>query len=148
MGQWMAGFCRTMKEENCIQNKDAMLDYLISLLDDCNDFSWASTKAFHAVLGCRMEQGEIKDYTQTDSIGRIRRAHAQRHGPPSTRNLSKNTTKCDKNKTMICYFFNQGSCLLHSSHETKGVLYKHVCNHCFTKMARLFHTQKWSVRTS
>ena len=26
MGQWMAGFCRTMREENCIQNKYAMLD--------------------------------------------------------------------------------------------------------------------------
>ena len=38
MGQWMAGFCRTMTEKNCIQNKDAMLDYLISLLDDSNDF--------------------------------------------------------------------------------------------------------------
>ena len=39
MGQWMAGFCRTMIEESCIQNKNAILDYLISLLDDSNDFS-------------------------------------------------------------------------------------------------------------
>ena len=38
MGQWMAGFCRTMREENCIQNKNAKLDYLISLLGDSNDF--------------------------------------------------------------------------------------------------------------
>ena len=38
MGQWMTGFCRTMREENCIQNKDAMLDYLISLLDDSSEF--------------------------------------------------------------------------------------------------------------
>ena len=68
MGQWMAGFCRTMRDENCIQNKDAILDYLISLLDDSNDFSWSSAKACHAVLLCRMEQGEIKDYTQTDLI--------------------------------------------------------------------------------
>ena len=75
MGQWMAGFCRTMRDENCIQNKDAMLDYLISLLDDSNDFSWSSAKACHAVLLCRMEQGEIKDYTQIDLIDRIRRAH-------------------------------------------------------------------------
>ena len=81
MGQWMAGFCRTMRDENCIQNKDAMLDYLISLLDDSNDFSWSSAKACHAVLLCRMEQGEIKDYTQTDLIDCVRRAHAQRHAP-------------------------------------------------------------------
>ena len=132
MGQWMAGFCRTMREENCIQNKDAMLDYLISLLDDSNDFSWNSAKACHAVLLCRMEQGEIKDYTQTDLIDRIRRAHAQRH-VPSTQNFSKNVTKREKNaKTMICQFFNQGSCMHSATHETKGVVYKHVCNHCFT----------------
>ena len=93
-----------MREENCIQNKDAMLDYLISLLDDSNDFSWNSAKACHAVLLCLMEQGEIKDYKQTDLIDRIRRAHAQRH-VPSTQNFSKNVSKRKKNaKTMICQF--------------------------------------------
>ena len=39
MGQWMAGFCRAMKEETDQNSKDAMLDYLISLLDDAKDFS-------------------------------------------------------------------------------------------------------------
>ena len=72
-----------------------MLDYLISLLDDSNDFSLNSGKACHAVLLCHMEQGEIKDYTQTDLIDRIRRAHAQRH-VPSTQNLSKNAPKHEK----------------------------------------------------
>ena len=138
MGQWMAGFCRTMREENCTQNKDAMLDYLISLLDDSNDFSWSSAKACHAVLLCRMEQGEIKNYTQTDLIDRIRRAHAQRH-TPSNQNFAKNVTKREKNaKTMICQFFNQGSCMHQATHETKGVTYEHVCNHCFTKNGKSF----------
>ena len=138
MGQWMAGFCRTMHEENCIQNKNAMLDYLIPLLDDSNDFSWSSAKACHAVLLYRMEQGEIKDYAQTDLIDRIRRAHAQRH-VPSTQNFSKNVTKRNKNaRTMICQFFNQGSCMHQATHETKGVVYKHVCNHCFTKNGKSF----------
>ena len=138
MGQWMAGFCRTMRDENCIQNKDAMLDYLISLLDDSNDFSWSSAKACHAVLLCRMEQGEIKNYTQTDLIDRIRRAHAQGH-TPSTQNFAKNSTKRDKTaRTMICQFFNQGSCMHQATHETKGVIFKHVCNHCFTKNGKSF----------
>ena len=48
-------------------SKDAMLSYLISLLDDSNDFSCPAAKACHAVL-CWMEQGEIKDYTQVYSI--------------------------------------------------------------------------------
>ena len=147
MGQWMAGFCRTMREENCIQNKDAMLDYLISLLDDSNDLSWSSAKACHAVLLCRMEQGEIKDYTQTDLTDRVRRAHAQRH-TPSTQNFSKNATKRDKNgRTMICQFFNQGSCMHQATHETKGVLYRHVCNHCFTKNGKAFPHSEIECKT-
>ena len=40
--------------------REHMLDYVIDLLDDATDFSWASVKASHAVLLCRMEQGEIK----------------------------------------------------------------------------------------
>ena len=119
IGQWMAGFCRTMREENCVQNKDAMLDYLISLLDDSNDFLWSSAKACHAVLLCCMEQGEIKDYTQTDLTDRIQRAHAQRH-TPSNQNFAKNATKREKNaRTMICQFFNQGSCMHQATHENQ-----------------------------
>ena len=57
MGQWMAGFCRAMREETDKNSQNLMLDYLIALLDDSNNFSWASAKASHAVLLCRMEQG-------------------------------------------------------------------------------------------
>ena len=73
-----------------MENRNAMLDYLISLLDDSNDLSWTSAKACHGVLLCRMEQGKIQNYTQVD---RIRRAHAQRHGPISGQNVSKKLCK-------------------------------------------------------
>ena len=56
-----------------------MLDYMISLFDDANNFSWDAAKASHVVLLCRMEQGEVKDYSQTEKINRIRHANAQRH---------------------------------------------------------------------
>ena len=75
--QWMAGFCRIMKEESCQITKNPMLDYLIALLDDSNDFSWQAAKASHAVLLCRMEQGEVISWSETDKIDRIRRANAQ-----------------------------------------------------------------------
>ena len=64
MEQWMAGCCRTMRLVQDLNCKDAVLNYLIALLDDSNDFSWGAAKACYAVLLCRMEQGEIKDYTQ------------------------------------------------------------------------------------
>ena len=44
MGQGMAGFCRAMIEETDQNFKTAMLDHLISLLDDCTYFSWSSAK--------------------------------------------------------------------------------------------------------
>ena len=75
----MAGFCRTIREEPDSKNKEFMLDYVINLLDDATDFSWASAKACHVVFLCRMEQGEVQSWSQTDKIDRIRRAHAQRH---------------------------------------------------------------------
>ena len=55
-----------------------MLYYLISFLDDWWDFSWYAAKACDAVLLCRMEQGKVKDFTQVDSLDRIRYVHAQR----------------------------------------------------------------------
>ena len=77
--QWMAGFCRIMRDEENLQTRGHMLDYLIALLDDSNDFSWQAAKASHAVLLCRMEQGEIASWTETEKMDRIQRANAQRH---------------------------------------------------------------------
>ena len=41
-----------------MHTKENMLDYVINLFEDALDFSWSSAKACHAVLLCRMEQGE------------------------------------------------------------------------------------------
>ena len=84
--QWMAGFCRIMKEQSCQVTKNHMHDYLIALLDDSNDFSWQAAKASHAVLLCRMEQGEVISWSETDKIDCIRRANAQRHVIPTQAN--------------------------------------------------------------
>ena len=77
--QWVAGFCQILREEQDSQVKEHTLDYLIALMEDANDFSWDAARASHAVLLCRMEQGEVKNYTETKKLDRIRRANAQRH---------------------------------------------------------------------
>ena len=46
--QWMAGFCRTIRESD-MATREYMLDYVINLLDDATDFSCTSAKASHAV---------------------------------------------------------------------------------------------------
>ena len=59
-----------------------MLDYLIALLDDSNDFSWQAAKASHAVLLCHMEQGEVTGWSDTEKIdGLMLRdmSHPHRH---------------------------------------------------------------------
>ena len=140
--QWVAGFCRTMREESSIQNREYMLDYVINLLEDATDFSWASAKASHAVLLCRMEQGEITSWAETEKIDRVRRAHAQRHTSASyggSRNVEKTH---GSGKTAPCLYYNKGSCMQKQSHETKGTFYKHICSYCWQKESKAFpHTQ-------
>ena len=147
MGKWMAGFCRTMRDESDPKNRACMLeDYLITLLDDSNDFSWSAAKSSHAVLLCCMEQGEIANFSYTDQIDRVRRAHAQRH-ITGAQNFEKNFSKKSKaTKSMPCQFFNAGSCLHAQTHETKGVLYKHVCSACLTKKEKNFPIRRRSAR--
>ena len=55
-------------------------------------------------------------------------------------NAKKNTVR--SSRTMPCQFFNQGTCSHSATHETKGVLYKHVCSFCFTSGNKMFpHTE-------
>ena len=116
-----------------------MLDYLIALLDYVNDFSCQSAKASHAVLLCRMEQGEISDWSQTDKTDRVRRANAQRHGvsynPVANVHKSRNNSHVSQKsaKFMTCVYFNDGSCTYTKHHETKSVYIRHVCGICFVQ---------------
>ena len=48
--QWMAGFCRTMRDQKNEKTRENMLDHVIQLLDDANDFSWSTEKASHVVF--------------------------------------------------------------------------------------------------
>ena len=140
--QWVAGFARTMRDESDPEIRQYMLDYMISLMDDANDFSWISAKASHAVLLCRMEQGEIKSYSDVLAIDRIRRANAQKHVATSVATSPQNSGLPRKfgktTKSMPCTYFNQGTYLQKKSHETRGVLYKHICASCFASAGKTF----------
>ena len=142
--QWVAVFGRTMREESDPEIRQHMLDYMISLMDNANDFSWISAKASHAVLLCRMEQldPEVKSCADTLDIDRIRRANAQKHMPSSQitspRNFSIGKKFGKTTKSMPCTYFNQGTCRQIKSHETRGVLYKHICASCFAAAGKTF----------
>ena len=107
--QWVAGFGRTMRDESDPIIKQHMIEYLIVLMDDANYFSWTSAKSSHG----HMEQGKVKDFSDTASIDRIQRANAQKHVPNTTSapsahsNIHKKHAKVTK--SMPCTYFNQGS---------------------------------------
>ena len=42
--------------------RDYMLDYVISLLEDANDFSWGRQRPAMPFYLCRMELGEISGF--------------------------------------------------------------------------------------
>ena len=75
--QFVNGFVKGVLDERDEKTREKMLCYLCDLMEDANDFSWASAKASHAVLLCEMERGTV-DWSNTSRIDRIHRAHAQR----------------------------------------------------------------------
>ena len=150
MTQWMAGFCRTMREENDQNLKSHMLNYLIELLDDAQDFSWTVAKASHAVLLCRMEQGEVSDHDQVERIDRIRRANGQKHVVGNTQllaglnNAKKNTGPVEQ---CLANFSIKGRVLIVPHMKRKACytnMYVHFVSLLLTK---LFHTLNQSVET-
>ena len=123
-----------MRDEPDSNVRTHMLDYLVSLLDDAQDFSWDSAKASHAVLLCRMEQGEVGSYLDTDKIDRIRRANAQRHSAGHSNFSNKTKVK----KSTVCQYFNKGTCSFSDSHTTKNTFFKHICNNCHVALGKSF----------
>ena len=139
--QWMAGFCCTMKEEKNLEMKEYILDYVTALLEDANDFSWGVAKASHAVLLCRMEQGEITDFSDIHKIDRIRGANAQKHVTFTSASSQNGFSKKfgEKNtRSMPCNYYNQDLCVHDKTHETKSPIYKHICSASFANGGKRF----------
>ena len=90
MSQWVSGFVRCIQEEKSEAARSSLLDYLGNLMEDASDFSWESAKAAHVIILTNMEADKLQ-WTETDKLDRIRRAHAQRHSARGSSNVSKST---------------------------------------------------------
>ena len=139
--QWVAGFATIAREEQNVEIKNSMLEYLTEIMEDANDFGWQSAKASHAVLLCRMEDGKI-DWSETQKIDRIRRAHAQRGVTQSQGGQNSKSIKLDSKPAMACRFYQKGLCHNQRDHETGGTFYKHVCANCFSMGRENRHMSK------
>ena len=95
---------------------------MCDLMEDAQHFSWASAKGNHAVLLCRMEEGQV-EWEQTAKIDRIRRANAQKV-------VWGQNYQNSKDKGMPCRYYQSGSCTHNRNHTTGGRWYRHVCVNC------------------
>ena len=77
LSQWVSGFATIIKDENDLETKNKMLEYLAEIVEDSHDFGFSAAKGSHAVLLCRMEEGRIT-WNETHKIDRVRRAYAHR----------------------------------------------------------------------
>ena len=94
-----------------------------------------------------MEQGEIGSWSDTDKIDRVRRAHAQRH--VATHNATTRSEKGQNGgKSTPCVYYNKNSCGQKATHETKGVLYRHICSFSWSKDGKQFAHPQSECRKS
>ena len=141
--QWMAGFCRAMRDQPDTKIREHMLDYVIQLLEDAEDFSRSAAKASHAVLLCCMEQGEISGWADCDKIEHIQRAHVQRHVTAPLKKVKKVKIRINNlAKSFHACILTKNTCIQKSSRETRGVLYRHICSACFSAEGKAYaHSQ-------
>ena len=150
--QWVAGYAGIIRDEIDIDTKHNMIDHLIDLMEDANDFSWSGAKAAHCVVLTRLENCKI-EWEDTSKLERIRRQHAQRPENKvqaiSNKSLAKFSTQNSQKFTPeqlenapICKFFNRGVCRHHEHHESGGTIYRHICATCFACKKVAYHSAK------
>ena len=133
--QWISGMCAIIREEKQTKVRNAMLEYVSDIMEDAQDFGWASAKGAHALILCKMEEGKV-DWSLTEKIDRLRRAHAQKIvANPSTVQGRKN----GEMQGVPCRYFQTGKCTHKADHVTAGQLYKHICNFCNNSGKQLNH---------
>ena len=59
ISQWVSGFATITRDEDDLNVKKKMLEYLAEIMEDSHDFGWSSAKGAHAVLLCKMEEGRV-----------------------------------------------------------------------------------------
>ena len=87
----------------------------------------------HAILLTNIEIDRL-NWSETDKIDRIQRAHAQRHIADVQNSATCSVVKKVKNtgarNGLSCKYFQDGTCKFTSHHRTACQYYSHVCEHC------------------
>ena len=86
-------------------------------------------------------------------VGRIRKKLIGSEGPTQRHVASQiSGARSDKSQTSgkntPCVHYNKGSCVQKATHETKGVLYRHICASCWSKDGKQFAHPQSECRKS
>ena len=82
-----------------------MLQYVTDLMEDAQEFGWASAKGTDAFLLCRMEEGKLS-WHATDKIESLRKAHTQKIISNNVTNKKEGAdTQC-----VLCKYYQNGKC--------------------------------------
>ena len=138
--QWMAGFSAIIREEKNVKIKNAMLEYMTDIMEDAQDFGWATAKGAHALILCRMEEGKV-DWLSSEKLDRLRRAHDQKIVTSTGGNSHPAKNKAEA-QGVPCKFYQSMKCSHKNDHTTNGQLYKHICTHCFSLGKKFAHPLK------
>ena len=91
--------------------------------------------------------GEIRGWSDMDKTDSVCRAHVQRHNT-SQSSAHRTQDKHASAKTTTCVYSNKGVCSQYQTHETKGVLYKHVCASCWSTDGKSYPHPQTECRKS
>ena len=140
LSQWVSGFATIIRDENDVEVKNRMLEYLSELMEDSHDFGWASAKVSHAVLLCRMEEGRVT-WKEIHKIDQVRRAYA--HRSTSQSQTTSGNKKVGQNySSNPCKYYQRNLCSHKGDHETGGRTYLHICSLCHAQGKNVPHSSK------
>ena len=109
--------------------KENMLEYLIELLQDALDHSWAAAKGAHFVLINRIIDG-LASWSDLNSVQKIRERYAK--NPSNQANDRQRTLK----NVPFFKFNRRGGCHEQNDHVHQQLLLKHSCQTCFQVSGR------------
>ena len=144
--QWVAGYVGIVMDEPDHETKTIMLEHLVDLMEDADDFSWSGSKAAHAVILARMEDCRL-EWDERAKLDWIRRKNSQRPEPVKGLTFSKHSqnskfTQQQLDEAPLCKYYNKSSCKHEDHHETNGTIYRHICATCFAFNKIALHSAK------
>ena len=124
-------FLHIAQEESNQEFRAHMYEYLIELMQDATDNTWAAAKGDHVILMHRMQYG-VLNWGHIKKIQNIRKTYAR----AIVHSGSDNQTKRHTGNRVPCRNYQTESCGFPGNHDINGLHVKHICAHCFTNVGK------------